>query len=307
MEAGETAGYCGYFFKIFVGLAKLINDTVYSTTRVAMSVAVTSSYRKAAIVLTGGGVFTSSVYLTYHTQQMEKAYERKQQEKPFNFSFVNNPRRNDQYQEVARCYDSAIGKDEFYMGINWMRRALLYFHARGTVLEVGAGTARNLQFYPSAVQRVVLVDASDQMLEQAKQKVHAQQNRNSPKRFAIIKGNSAQLDLPDQAFDTVVDTFGMCSYDDPVAVLKEMVRVCKPGGKILLLEHGRSKRWDFVTRHLDKHAEEHAANWGCVWNRDLDALLAAASENLKIVTLRRFHFGTTYYVVAQPKKHLSDR
>ena len=179
---------------------------------------------------------------------------------------------------------------------------------------MGAGTARNLPYYrlPSnVVRRVLLTDTSDQMLAQAAHKIaklckHNNNNNNkhsSSSRFAIRQGNAANLDfLPNNSFDTVIDTFGLCSYDDPVVVLHELARVCKPNGKILLLEHGRSKSWKFVTNHLDKHAEQHAANWGCVWNRDLDALLQAADDVLEVQTLSRYHFGTTYYVVCRPKK-----
>ena len=122
-------------------------------------------------------------------------------------------------------------------------------------------------------------------------------------RVAVVQADAAHLShLPNQAFDTVVDTFGLCSYDDPVAVLNEMARVCKqPHGKVLLLEHGRSHTWKFVNAwFLDRHAEQHAASWGCVWNRDLDQLLEAS--DLEVLTLRKFHFGTTYYVVCRPKQ-----
>ncbi len=105
--------------------------------------------------------------------------------------------------------------------------------------------------------------------------------------------------FPNGCFDTVVDTFGLCSYDDPVRVLQEMARVCKPDGKILLLEHGRSKAWHGLSEYLDKHAERHAKNWGCVWNRDLDAILDEAG--LKLNKKSTWHFGTTYYVVACPR------
>ena len=153
-------------------------------------------------------------------------------------SFVSNPCRTNQFQNVAEKYDDQIGRDESVMGINLLRRSLLYFHAKGTVLEVGAGTGRNISYYPkSAVDRVLMTDSSDKMLIQARKKI---QDVEKPK-FACLVGDSSKLDFPDNCFDTVVDTFGLCSYDDPVMVLKEMKRVCKPDGKILLLEHGRSK------------------------------------------------------------------
>ena len=63
---------------------------------------------------------------------------------------------------------------------------------------------------------------------------------NTPQ-FACKIGDAAHLaEFPDNCFETVVDSFGLCSYDDPVAVLREVKRVCRAqGGKIVLLEHGR--------------------------------------------------------------------
>ena len=103
---------------------------------------------------------------------------------------------------------------------------------------------------------------------------------------------------PRHTFDTIVDTFGLCSFDDPISVLKELQRVCKPNGKILLLEHGRSKTWNGLSNYLDKNAERHAKNWGCVWNRDLDDILE--QSGLVVEQLDTWHFGTTYYVVCRP-------
>jgi methyltransferase OMS1 len=253
-----------------------------------------SGGRKAAVLLAGGSVYATTVYFSYHYLQMRKK-ETDATTDP-SFSHVSNPKRNEQFQKIASFYDDEIGREELFMGINFLRRSLLFFHARGTTLEVGAGTARNLGFYPKSVKRLILTDQSDQMLHQAKEKIQGM----TQQQVAVLQADSASLDLPDNAFDTVVDTFGLCSYSDPVVVLKEMARVCKPNGKILLLEHGRSKSFEFVTNHLDKNAERHAANWGCVFNRDLDAILQ--ESGLEILILRKWHFGTTYYVVCRPKK-----
>lgn len=241
-------------------------------------------------------MYGTAVYFTYHYMKMKNGCAACVSS---NESHVHSPQRNLQYQNVANCYDDSIGRDEFFMGMNILRRSLLYFHAKGTVLEVGAGTGRNLSYYGTTVDRVVLSDTCTQMLNQARQKIREMGSINR-KRFAVLEADSANLKLPNDSFDTVVDTFGLCSYDDPVAVLQELSRVCKPGGKILLLEHGRSKSWQFVTDHLDKFAEVHAANWGCVWNRDLDDIVQMA--DLEVDVLRRWHFGTTYYMVCRPKK-----
>lgn len=294
-------------------------------------------------------VFGSAAYLAYHTQRMDQQFQQRtkeQQQQQNNntstsvtgstsFSFVNNPLRNEQYRKVATCYDDAIGRDEFYMGINLLRRLVLYWYAKGTVLEVGAGTGRNIPFYryPN-VQRVVLVDTCYEMLEQARDKVLSRNikgNKLNQPQYAFVQGDSAKLDqLPDHAFDTVIDTFGLCSYDDPIAVIREMIRKCKKkgdNGMLIFIEHGRSKTWNWITQHLDKHAEQHAANWGCVWNRDLDAILqtvvttattntscdnntninndnnsttTSSSLSMEIIHLQTFHFGTTYVIVARP-------
>lgn len=113
-----------------------------------------------------------------------------------------------------------------------------------------------------------------------------------------------------ESFDAVVDTFGLCSFEDPVAALREMSRVCRrkkkknagsgdaPGsGKIYLLEHGRSD-WDWVSNILDKHADPHAKRWGCYWNRDILAIVREAGLEIESVT--RYHLGTTYVIVAAP-------
>lgn len=118
-----------------------------------------------------------------------------------------------------------------------------------------------------------------------------------------------------ESFDAVVDTFGLCSFEDPVAALREMSRVCRGkkkkknnagagsgdapvgSGKIYLLEHGRSD-WDWVSNILDKHADPHAKRWGCYWNRDILAIVREAG--LEIESVARYHLGTTYVIVAAP-------
>ena len=215
-------------------------------------------------------------------------------------SYVWDPRRTDTFQKIAYSYDDEIEKDEFVMGINLLRRALLYFHAKGAVLEVGAGTGRNLGYYPGkkTVSSIILTDASDKMLLRAKQKLEDTPSHERG-RYELMVADAANLSsFEDNSFDTIVDTFGLCSFDDPVKVLKELQRVCKPNGKILLLEHGRSKSYTGLSDYLDKHAERHAKNWGCVWNRDIDEIVESSGLELEI--LNNWHFGTTYYIVCKP-------
>ncbi|KAK1743807.1 methyltransferase [Skeletonema marinoi] len=257
--------------------------------------------RRFGIVAVSGSVYVGAVYLGIQLY----GGERKGQQQALlgedgnkTTSYVLDPRRTATFQKIAYSYDDEIAKDEFVMGINLMRRALLYFHATGNVLEVGAGTGRNLGYYPSgSVKKITLTDSSDKMLEKAKEKLSGMSTAEKA-RHEVMVADASQLPYPDNSFDTIVDTFGLCSFDDPTAVLKELQRVCKPDGKILLLEHGRTKAYTGLSSYLDKHAERHAKNWGCVWNRDIDKIVE--SSGLTLEKLHNFHFGTTYYIVAKP-------
>ena len=236
----------------------------------------------------------------------------------FTFNSITDPKRTSTFNRIAQVYDEQISRDEQVMLLPLLRRALIYLNARGKVLEVGAGTGRNLEYYSSKkVEKVVLTDVSEEMLLQARQKVKAMDGSSSSffsssksnskkgsSKFQLFVADAANMKTfyPDDTFDTIVDTFGLCSFDDPVAVLKELQRVCKKDGTILLLEHGRSKSWTGLSNYLDRYAERHATNWGCVWNRDLDDILEEAG--LVVDTLQTWHFGTTYYVVCRPSERV---
>lgn len=76
-------------------------------------------------------------------------------------------------------------------------------------------------------------------------------------------------------------------------------RVCKPDGKIILLEHGTSK-YQLLNNLLNKHAQQHADQWGCIWNKDMQQLVESAG--IRDATTKRYHFGTTYAITAQNRK-----
>eukprot|EP01006_Ploeotia_vitrea_P026043 TRINITY_DN5901_c0_g1_i2.p1 TRINITY_DN5901_c0_g1~~TRINITY_DN5901_c0_g1_i2.p1 ORF type:complete len:144 (-),score=71.88 TRINITY_DN5901_c0_g1_i2:88-519(-) len=100
------------------------------------------------------------------------------------------------------------------------------------------------------------------------------------------------------AFDTVIDTFGVCSMERPVVALRELARVCKRDGHILMLEHGRS-RYAWLNRILDDGAHSHARKWGCWWNREIPDLVREAG--LEIVEHDTYNLGTTHMIVAKKR------
>lgn len=116
--------------------------------------------------------------------------------------------------------------------------------AQGEVLEIGIGTGVNLEFYTEDVS-VTGIDFSPKMLERARKKADKlTQNIN------ILEMDVERLDFADDSFDTVVATCVFCSVPNPIQGLKEVRRVTKPSGKIILLEHMRSGN-EFIGKIMD--------------------------------------------------------
>lgn len=136
------------------------------------------------------------------------------------------------YDRLSGVYDLMQWLSEQVLFRHW-RRSLLPF-VRGRVLEVGVGTGKNLPYYPSG-SWMLAVDLSRKMLRWA---VRRAEGSDLEVRFAAM--DAQHLALRDRAFDTVVATFVFCSVPDPRAGLRELDRVCRAGGRILLLEHVRS-------------------------------------------------------------------
>jgi phosphatidylethanolamine/phosphatidyl-N-methylethanolamine N-methyltransferase len=107
-----------------------------------------------------------------------------------------------------------------------------------TVLEVGIGTGLNLPLYPPLTQ-LTGIDLSSEMLDKAVERV---QNLAMPN--VILKVMDAtSLDFADNEFDKALATYTISAVPDPIGVLREMRRVVKPGGVIVILNHFRSDRW----------------------------------------------------------------
>ena len=128
--------------------------------------------------------------------------------------------------------------------------------ATGRVLEVAAGTGSNLAHYPPGLD-IIAADLSPGMLLKGRQR--------GARKAAVM--DAQHLAFRDGSFDTIVSTLATCTFPDPVQALREMRRVCRPYGHILLLEHGRSDR-PGIAAWQDRHAAKWAAHLGCWWNRD---------------------------------------
>ena len=114
------------------------------------------------------------------------------------------------------------------------KRERLVALARGHVLEIGVGTGRNLACYPLRGVQLVGIDISPLMLERARARALV---LGVPMRLAI--GDVQSLSFDSQSFDTVLATCVFCSVGQPVRALREVHRVLRPNGQLLLLEHVR--------------------------------------------------------------------
>jgi ubiquinone/menaquinone biosynthesis C-methylase UbiE len=106
--------------------------------------------------------------------------------------------------------------------------------AEGDVLELAAGTARNLGQYPHGV-KITAVELSPEMLTIGRKRAE-----DLGREADLRVGDVQDLDFPDESFNTVVCTLGLCTIPDPRKAISEAHRVLRPGGKLILLEHVRS-------------------------------------------------------------------
>ena len=149
------------------------------------------------------------------------------------------------YERMAVGYDRMIGTWErllFEDGRQWVCS-----QAAGDVLEVGVGTGRNLDRYPSGVQ-LVGIDLSPAMLDLAKVRA-----RQLGRDVDLQLGDAHALEFASESFDTVVVTLALCAVPDDRQAIREIARVLRPAGRFVWLEHVRSHigpvRW--VQRLVD--------------------------------------------------------
>lgn len=139
------------------------------------------------------------------------------------------------YDRIAPYFDGLEAMMEGLFFKKWRER--LWSKVDGHhILEVGVGTGKNFDYYPKDA-RITAIDFSDAMLKQAALK---KDRKNTNVELELMDVQS--LPFADNSFDTVICSFVFCSVPSPVKGLKELYRVCKPGGQVLLLEHVLSSK-----------------------------------------------------------------
>ena len=139
------------------------------------------------------------------------------------------------YQRISAIYDRMEGLME-KRSRPWREKVWQsVFGPR--VLEVGVGTGKNMEFWPRDC-KVTAIDLTPGMLEIARKRADSLHRQGDDLFLADVQ----HLELPSAIFDTVVATFVFCSVPDPIQGLREIGRVVRPDGHILLLEHVRIDR-----------------------------------------------------------------
>ena len=199
------------------------------------------------------------------------------------------------YNRFARWYDFGEGIIEV-LGLRRLRQRLIQ-RASGRVLEVAVGTGKNLRYYREG-SPIIAVDSSGEMLNIARKRAA----KLSMDVFFLLADAEA-LPFHEKSFDTVVSSLITCTFPNPVSALREMARVCKPGGEILLLEHGRSDR-EWLGRWQDRHEDNFATMLGCHWNRE--PLSLVRETGLRTVSSERNFLEIFHKIEARPQHRDRD-
>jgi ubiquinone/menaquinone biosynthesis C-methylase UbiE len=158
----------------------------------------------------------------------------------------------------------------------------------GEIVEVGFGTGHNLAHLPDTVTRVLAIDPM-----MAGRRLAATRIAATTAEVDFVGLDGQHVDLADDSTDTVLSTWTLCSIDDPVAAVREIARILRPGGVLHFVEHGlgpdtkvrrRQHRWNPIHRRIA---------CGCNVDRDIPAVLEAGGMTMDELD--------TYYAKGDPK------
>jgi len=171
------------------------------------------------------------------------------------------------YDKLAKVYDLTYGPTLHPGRLQAIQR--MHIQPGERVLEVGVGTGINLSLYPRQCS-VTGIDFSGQMLEKARERAARKGVRN----VRLLQMDAADLKFADDSFDIVYAPYVISVVTDPVTVAQEMRRVCRPGGRIIVLNHFLSP--NSILSRLERLISPFTIHIGFKADVDLPAFLAQA-------------------------------
>jgi phosphatidylethanolamine/phosphatidyl-N-methylethanolamine N-methyltransferase len=204
---------------------------------------------------------------------------------------VENAFVNRVYENLAWFYDFTFGPALHPGRVDAIQRMAIQPGDR--VLEVGVGTGINGVLYPRDCT-VTGVDLSSSMLEKAHERIARKGVRN----VRLLEMDAADLKFADDSFDIVYAPYVISVVPDPVAVTREMHRVCRPGGRIIILNHFRSK--SRVGAWLERMIAPFTLYLGFKSDLDLPAFLVQAG--LKPVSIEKVNIPRIWSLVTCVKE-----
>src|SRR5947199_1338760 len=183
------------------------------------------------------------------------------------------------YEKLASVYDFTFGPTLHAGRLQAIQRMGILSGDR--VLEVGVGTGINASLYPKDCS-VTGIDLSSSMLEKARERVARKNVRN----VRLLQMDAANLKFADDMFDIVYAPYVISVVPDPVGVAREMRRVCRPGGRIVILNHFR--RRNPAMAWIERGIWPFTVHIGFKSDLDLPAFLAQAE--LEPLSIEKVNF-----------------
>jgi phosphatidylethanolamine/phosphatidyl-N-methylethanolamine N-methyltransferase len=179
------------------------------------------------------------------------------------------------YRRWAPIYDNTFGR----VAAEGRKHAVEFINrTRGRVLEVGVGTGLSLPAYARHLE-IVGIDLSPEMLEKARDRVAEERLTNVT---ALLEMDASELAFENASFDTVVAMYVMTVVPDPEKVMRELARVCRPGGDVIIVNHFSAEEGmrGWVERRMAPFAD--MLGWRPVF--DVDRVLVC--DDLQLVDKR---------------------
>lgn len=190
------------------------------------------------------------------------------------------------YNKIASVYDLTFGPTLHPGRLQAIQRMALRSGDR--ILEVGVGTGINASLYPQFCE-VTGIDFSESMLEKARERVARKGLRN----VRLLQMDGADLKFAENSFDIVYAPYVISVVPDPVKVAREMMRVCRPGGRVIILNHFRSR--NLLLSRVERSICPLTVHIGFKSDLDLPAFLAQA--DLEPVTIEKVNIPRIWSLV----------